>query len=87
MKIYILKPDLILLPIEGRSEGRHITLFIREIKDNRKHNFRCPECGKLLFKYTGDLISIFDGAARIIEKSEIDAKCYRCKLTVRVISV
>lgn len=82
MKILILSSSVDFVPTRGIWEGRIISVFISEGKG--KHNWRCNECGKIIFQYTGNPEHIFDGAVKTEEKATIDALCHRCKIIYRV---
>ncbi|KKK47306.1 hypothetical protein LCGC14_3156540 [marine sediment metagenome] len=85
MKIFILEADTNLVPERAIETGRIVTLFLREGKEKR--NFRCLNCGKLIFKYTGELDQVFDGAIKNTEEPTIDTICSRCKIIYRVFMV
>ena len=82
MKILILSADLDFVPVRAVNERRIISVFLLE--GNGKHNFRCSECGKIVFQYTGDIEAIFDGAVMPEEEAVIDTLCHRCKIIYRV---
>ena len=83
MKVFILSADTDFVPIRGSWEGRVISVFLSKGKE--KHNWRCNECGRIIFQYTGEPTFIFDGAVIPEEKATIDARCNRCKVIYRVI--
>ena len=82
MKIFVLAANIDFVPIRAEGEGRIISVFLSGGKG--KHNWRCNECGKIIFQYTGEPDFIFDGAAIPEEKATIDALCHRCKVIYRV---
>lgn len=82
MKIYIAKEDL--APFIVNGQNRIVTVFLKP-GGQGKHNFRCIECGKIVFQYTGEASHVFDGAVIPSEKTTIDAMCHRCKIIYRVI--
>jgi len=82
MKVFVLEADILFTPIRARGEGRVISVFLTE--SEKDHNFRCTECGKIAFQYTGDVTLIFDGAVMPEEKATINIMCHRCKIIYRV---
>jgi len=82
MKIFVLSADIDFVPIRGDWDGRIITVFLSE--GTGKHNWRCNECGKIVFQYTGNPEFVFDGATIPEDKATIDALCHRCKIVYRV---
>ena len=83
MKIFVLSADIDLVPIRAENIDRIISVFLSKAIIG-KHNFRCSECGKIVFQYTREVGLIFDGAAIPEEKAEIDVMCHRCKIIYRV---
>ena len=83
MKIFVLRPDIIITPVRGVGEGRIISVFLDK-SDLQSHNFRCTECGRIAFQYSGDVNFIFDGAAIPEEKAIINIMCHRCRVIYRV---
>ena len=84
MKIFVLAANIDFTPIREDWSGRIVSVFLSRGKE--KHNWRCFECGKILFQYTGEPGFIFDGAIISEERAEINILCHRCKLLYRVIS-
>lgn len=85
MKIYALATDVQLQPERVKYEERIISVFLERNENLVKTNFRCINCGKMIFKYSGDVITVFDGAAIPVEKAEIDVMCGRCKIIYRAL--
>lgn len=73
-----------LSPIIQDGSERIIVVFLLNNDDNFKKNFRCCNCGKIVFQYAGDIAGIFDGA-RPIESQDIDVMCGRCKIMYRTV--
>ncbi len=84
MKIFVLSADISFTPLKSEGAGRIISVFLSKTIIG-KHNFRCVECGKILFQYTKEIGLIFDGAAIPEEKAEIDVMCHRCKVIYRAL--
>ena len=84
MKIYVLSADVDFPPSMIEGKGRTISVFLKR-GENLIHNFRCIECGKIVFQYTGDVSYIFDGAVIPKEKATINVLCHRCKILYRTL--
>ena len=85
MKIFVLAADVDFTAVRADGEGRIISVFLSRGKG--KHNWRCNECGRIVFQYTGEPSFIFDGAIIPEERAEINILCHRCKICYRVISI
>ena len=83
MNIFVLDPDINFSSRVNKNE-RIISVFLRERTEIR--NFRCIECGRIVFQYSGHLDSIYDGA-KIPERNAIDIMCHQCKLIYRISSI
>lgn len=74
-----------LIPIRKSREGECITIFFTPFKTGEVRNFRCLNCGKLMFQYESDVALIVDSADSPKEKGPIDYQCSRCKLMYRLL--
>jgi len=82
MNIYALNPDIIFYEKESNFNGKIISVFLTN-GTNVVNNFRCPNCGRITFQYSGDIDSIYVGA-KIIKEPIIDIMCHQCKVKLRV---
>ena len=85
MKIYTTEAHVVITPVREDGTSRFITVFLNRKKVGVKRNWRCINCGKLLFQYGGSIPFIFDGATEPTETSETDIMCSRCKVVYRII--
>lgn len=74
-----------MLPIRETREGECITVFFTPLKTGEKRNFRCLNCGKLLFQYESEIGLIIDSAEVPENKGPIDSRCPRCHLIYRLL--
>ena len=81
MKIFIKRDDFEFDPIRENWSGRVVSVFLS--RDNKKHNHRCGECGKIVFQYTGNTEFIFDGAVISEKKATVDVLCHGCRIIYR----
>lgn len=65
----------------------HTTSVLLYHSEEDTKNFRCNNCGKLLFQYDGKLGSLKDDGAIPENNLSIDVSCHRCKVIYRVIDV
>ena len=86
MKLYILPPGVDFPLMEYDNRGRIISVFLRDNKPDI-YNFRCIFCGRICFQYSGDIVSIYDGAKIPEEKAILDILCGQCKILFRVGSI
>ena len=86
MKIYCFSADVDFPPMENDNHLRIVSVFIRD-NTSTIHNWRCPECGRIAFQYSGDVVQIYDGAIIPKEKSVLDVLCHLCKIKFRVTNV
>ncbi len=73
-----------LRPVKVVREGESITVFFSPFKTGDVRNFRCINCGKLMFKYECGIALIVDSADSPKEKGPINNQCSRCKLMYRL---
>ena len=83
MNIYVFKQDMDFPPIRTNNEGRTVSVFLRG--NGNLQNYRCNTCGKIVFQYSGEVESVYDGAKIPEEKATIDILCQRCRVRYRVI--
>jgi hypothetical protein len=69
-------------PTYQRGE-RSITVVLRKDYRVEKQNFRCNNCGKLLFQYQNPLKLIFDGRVEDGERP-VEVICQNCKIIYMV---
>ena len=70
---------------EEVKEERTIMVFLTPYKLSVKRNFRCPNCGKLLFKYESEIAMMIDREVAPEGKAGSEHYCTRCTATVKVI--
>lgn len=68
--------------INGRL--RIVGVFFTRANE-RKENFRCPVCGKLLMVHNGSLEAIGYIAPKIDSEFGTDVMCNRCKIIYRMV--
>ena len=85
MKIYPDNVDKPLEPLITSGEGRKITVFLTPMPSGGKRNFRCPNCGKIVFQYESDIGLIVDSSEVPNQSAPVDAMCHRCHLMVKII--
>ena len=71
--------------IEQCGEGRYITVFLVSFSKFERRNFRCVNCGKLLFVYDSDIDFIIDSGDCPKKKGKLEVLCTRCRLTYKVL--
>jgi phage FluMu protein Com len=60
--------------------GSYVTVFLTPFKTGVMKNFRCVNCGKLLFEYESTVGLIVDSGDSPKDKAPINRRCNRCKL-------
>lgn len=64
-------------------EGKCISVFFSPFKCDELRNWRCNNCGKLLFKYESEVAAMVVSSDFPKEKGPIHEKCGRCNLMYR----
>ena len=85
MKVYIAEPDTVITPVREDGSMRFITVFLGRRNHKIRRNWRCVNCGRIVFQYNGDIELIYDGATEPMDVSDTDIMCNRCKIIYRVI--
>ena len=67
------------------GSGRIITVFLTPLKLHEKRNFRCTNCGNIIFQYQSEVGILIDSSTAPQDSNPILIKCRRCKLMYRVI--
>jgi len=67
-------------PTRSNREGEFITIFLTPFKTGLKRNFRCLNCGKLLFQYESDVALVVDSGEHPEGRGPINYQCSRCRL-------
>jgi len=87
MKIIIQEVDLI--PVRTSEEftgvDRFVTFFLTSFPENQTRNFRCVNCGKLLFQYESEIVVGVDGPDKPLSKASFEVMCHRCRVVYRII--
>jgi len=59
-----------------RHGKRPITLWLEEYEDQKFHPYFCPDCGKIMFKYKGQVVSEVPGNPPVKQLDTwIEMKC------------
>ena len=85
MKIFQDNESQPLEPLITSGEGRRITVFLTSMPSGGKRNFRCPNCGKIVFQYESEIGLIIDESEVPPMSAPVDAMCHRCKLMIRIL--
>lgn len=86
MNIYILPANYVQEPVVREGKDHFVCVFLSPILAEEVRNFRCLECGWVVFQYSNkEVDSIVYGVSKPKEKNSIDAMCSRCKLIYRVV--
>lgn len=72
-------------PIEENNAGRFITVLLMPFPDSPLRNFRCTNCGKLLFQYMAEIEKIVDSPDVPARSGHSEHFCQRCHLTYKVL--
>ncbi len=72
-----------LKPVYRKGEYEVISILILRFPTELK-NMRCCNCGKIVFKYEGKIVSIKDDGSVPKESAPTDHHCHRCKITYRI---
>ena len=67
------------------SGERYITVFMTPFPVGEIRNFRCINCGKLLFQYESEVAAIIDNSDKPYAKPSFEVMCHRCHVVFRVI--
>lgn len=84
MNIYNDTEEAPLQPIHGNFAGEVVTVLL-DNKPGPKRNFRCLNCGKIVFQFEGGIKKVIMDGAVPLEESPLDNLCPRCKITYRVV--
>lgn len=76
---------MVISPVREDGSSRFITVFLGKRNSKVRKNWRCINCGRIVFQYNGDIELIYDGAMKPEEASDIDIMCPRCKVVYRVL--
>lgn len=74
-----------LLPINNDGTGSYITIFLTSQKTSFKKNFRCVNCGKLIFQYDSEIGLIVDSGEHPLSKALFETICHRCNTIYRIL--
>jgi phage FluMu protein Com len=76
-------PPFVPVRVDGADEG--IVVFLSHMHREGKRNFRCLNCGKIIFQYNSKVQAIVDGADAPFQSAPVDIQCHRCKILYRVL--
>lgn len=85
MQIFISSPDAALDPVKFGGEDKSIIVFLSHVRHPFKRNFRCNNCGVILFEYVDRIEAIIDSFDLPKECASTEIVCKRCKLRYKVI--
>ena len=63
-----------------KIDERTVTVVLNKKSQTTLQNFRCINCGKLMFQYKNPIQLVFDGRVYEAERP-IKLPCYNCKVT------
>jgi hypothetical protein len=82
MKIFEVANDI---PSHIDLKGECVTIFFSPLKCEKIRNYRCSNCGKLLFKYQSKIALVVDSSDSPKEKGPLYKPCSRCHLMHRLV--
>ena len=80
MKVYTTDANVVITPVREDGSTRFITVFLGRRNHKVRRNWRCQNCGRIVFQYNGEIELIYDGAIEPQETSDIQIMCNRCKI-------
>jgi len=67
------------------NEFRSVAVFLGRRNDNILKNFRCINCGKIVFQYRGfEVTLVYDDEISEDEGPSVDPMCARCKVIYKI---
>ena len=72
--------DVPLIPLIQDASNRIITVFLTSYNSGEKRNFRCTNCGNIIFQYENEIGMVADASIKPNHSNPIIIKCKRCKL-------
>jgi len=85
IKIHENTPDDALIPLRKSREGECVTIFFAPLKLGEVRDFRCLDCGRLLFQYEFSVSLIVVSPDTPRDKGSVNVQCPRCKLMHRLL--
>jgi len=85
MKIQIDTPTEPLTPVVKNMVNKTITIFLTPFPTKGKMNWRCPNCGKIVFQYNSEVSLVVASSEMPKNSTPIDIMCRRCHLMHRVL--
>ena len=67
------------------SGERYLSVFLTPFPVGEIRNFRCVNCGKLLFQYESEVAAVMDSPDKPKSKPSFEVMCHRCRVVYRVI--
>ena len=69
-----------LIPLIQDASHRIITVFLTPYNSGEIRNFRCTNCGNIIFQYESEIGMVADTNVKPDNSNPIINKCKRCKL-------
>ena len=89
LKIVIQETELV--PVrtseEFTGQDRFVAVFLTSYPTDQTRNFRCLNCGKLLFQYEAEVVMIIDGPDKPRDRASFEVLCNRCRVIYRLIVI
>ena len=85
MQIFVSSPDAALDPVIHNGENTSIIVFLSHVKHPFKRNFRCVNCGVILFEYVDEIRAIIDSYDLPKDSASTEIVCKRCKLRYKIV--
>lgn len=84
-KKYTVAPDKVVAPPTGAGSLSYVVVFMSHKRFGSLRNFRCTNCGLLVFQYDDTIQAISDGGELPPIASFFDKMCPRCKFVFRIV--
>ena len=73
------------IPVKNDGTGESVVVFLSHMKREGKRNFRCMNCGRIIFQYNSQVNAIVDGGDAPYKSAPVDIQCHRCRILFRVV--
>ena len=84
MKFYDQAENLV--PVVSEGGERNIVIFLTGFPSGEIRNWRCNNCGKLLFQYESEVGAVMDGGDKPTMKPSLRVMCHRCRIIFWVVT-
>lgn len=82
---YTTPPDKVVAPLVHNGQLNYVVVFMSHKRHGSLRNFRCVNCGLLVFQYDDQIQALSDGGESPPDGSFIDKMCPRCKYIYRIV--